>query len=203
MQPIFPTGIWDGTTPNRENKEQVKSPDAHDASRIISEIISIEKFLKENLICDLQTLKGERGERGEPGIPGERGPIGPKGDTGPIGPKGDRGEIGPVGPQGETGLAGAVGPAGERGERGERGETGERGAQGVRGPRGETLKFTCTVNDSQLVTHGLGTQDVCISVYADNRLVTDHYTITLIDNNRVNVQFDSAFYKTLYLVIIG
>lgn len=200
MQPIFPAGIWDGKTPNRESQEQVKSPDAHDASRMISEIIAIETFLKDGVL-QLDKIKGPQGVPGERGITGERGLQGERGDTGPVGPIGPRGEVGPIGPQGEAGLIGQPGPEGQRGERGERGETGERGAQGIRGPRGETLKFAGFVNQSQIVTHNLGTQDVCISVYVNNRLATSGYEITLIDSNNIDVTLNSP--GSFYLVIIG
>lgn len=204
MQPIFPNGIWDGTTRSRQSKDDSRAPDAHDASRMISEIVAIETFLKTNVIrdTDLHKIKGEcgkPGERGERGECGQTGPMGPQGDTGPIGPIGP---IGPTGPQGERGEIGPVGPQGPQGQRGERGTTGERGPQGLRGPKGDngTTKYACFVNQPQIVTHNLGTQDVCISMYVNNQLVTTGYEITLIDSNSLSVVVNG---REFYMVIIG
>lgn len=194
LRPFFPDSVWDGTTETRKNLDAVQSPDGHDADRVRTELVSLEKFLVESVVgkAEFSGAKGDRGEVGLPGPVGPAGSTGPQGDRGPPGPTGATGPVGERGPPGLEGPPGPAGPHGPVGPQGPQGLRGLTGAQGIRGPKGDpgqVKKFVAEVEPSDEVTlaHSLGTLDVCVSVYVGGLLRPSSCVVHLLDQDTVRL----------------
>ena len=94
----------------------------------------------DQIISEVETIKGDKGDQGEAGPQGAKGDQGEPGVQGAKGDKGDQGEPGvqgTKGDQGEPGVQGAKGDKGDQGEPGVQGAKGDQGEPGVQGAKGD------------------------------------------------------------------
>ena len=90
----------------------------------------------DQIISEVETIKGDKGDQGETGPQGAKGDQGEPGVQGAKGDKGDQGEAGPQGAKGDKGDQGDQGVKGDKGDQGEQGPQGEKGEQGPQGATG-------------------------------------------------------------------
>ena len=90
----------------------------------------------DQIISEVETIKGDKGDQGEAGPQGAKGDQGEPGVQGAKGDKGDQGEPGVQGAKGDKGDQGDQGVKGDKGDQGEQGPQGEKGEQGPQGATG-------------------------------------------------------------------
>lgn len=199
MPAKFPTEVWDGLSPTRDQPHLDRAADAADTRQIIDEVVAVQAWLMGNgrdlpppVVEGPRGKTGAKGETGDAGSTGPRGEAGPTGPSGPPGPKGERGE---QGLRGERGVAGPIGPVGPRGDRG---EPGLRGVQGVRGMKGDSggSRYVAEVTpsgDLVLINHGLDSVDLAISFWQESSLVDRPCRVNIVDRDNLQLsEFTTA-----------